>query len=409
MEKVYVDHAHCCGCGGCAEVCPKHAISMECDQYGFIYPKIDISKCVDCGICKKSCAFHALGAETKSRCYAAVNANEEELMRSTSGGVFAGIASAFLKDGVVCGAGSFFDDGNLKVKHILIERETDLKILQGSKYVQSHMWYCISSLREALKSGKKVLFSGTPCQVACIKSIFNKYIGKQLYTIDIICHGVPSQKMLNEYLRGFQEKNKIKLTKFDFRNKKYGWGREGLAAGTGIDDKKQKQIKISPETSSYYRFFMSGEICRESCYHCPYACVNRVGDLTIGDYWGVEQYDPQLLHENGGELETHKGISCLLINTDAGQKLLDSYGQTIKRFPISIENVMKINTQLREPAKHTKLRNKLLKEFHKEGYLKIEKIYQNICFKENLKRTIKRFIPQRVRLFGKKILKKLSR
>lgn len=405
MEKVYVDHAHCCGCGGCAEVCPKHAISMECDPYGFIYPKIDINKCIDCGICKKSCAFHALDAEIKSKCYAAVNTNEEELMQSTSGGVFAGIASAFLKDGFVCGAGSFFEAGNLEVKHVSIEHESDLKILQGSKYVQSHMWYCVPSLREVLKSGKKVLFSGTPCQVACIKSIFNKYVGKQLYTIDIICHGVPSQKMLNEYLHGFQEENKIELVNFDFRNKKYGWGREGLAVGTGTDDEEPKQIKISPENSSYYKFFMEGEFCRESCYHCPYACANRVGDLTIGDYWGVERYDPQLLRENGGELETHKGISCLLVNTDAGQELLDVYGQAIKCFPISIENIMKINTQLRKPAEHSQLREKLLRKFAKEGYSGIEEMYGKIRFKSNIKMGVKKVIPKRLWYACKKIAK----
>lgn len=406
MEQVFNDKAHCCGCGSCFSICPQKAISMECDSYGFIYPKIDKNRCIDCGACRKICTFHAVKEDKDCQCYAAINIDEEEMMKSTSGGTFAGIASRFLDDGDVCGVKASFHDGNIEVKHALIDDKSELKMLQGSKYVQSHMWYCIDDLRNALKSGRKVLFSGTPCQVAGIKSLFSKYVGTQLFTIDIICHGVPSQKLFNDYINKFQEKNKVRLIKFDFRNKKFGWGLDGLAVGKELEGKGYKKIKISPDNSSYYRFFLGAETYRESCYQCPYACKNRVGDITIGDYWGVEKYDPQLLRENGGAFEENKGVSCLLINTDFGQELIKKYGNKIRYFPIKIENVMKINTQLHEPAKHSRLRTDLLEAYRKSGYLGVHKIYEKICFKTNLKMKIKKIVPKKIWSVGKTILKK---
>ena len=405
MEKVYSDRAHCCGCGVCSTVCLQKAITMECDNYGFIYPQIDKEKCIDCGACKKICAFYSKNEKNELKCYAAVNIDEEELMKSTSGGIFSGIASMFLNDGVVCGVKASFNENTVDVRHILINNESQLKELQGSKYVQSYMWHCINDMRKALNSGQKVLFSGTPCQVAGIKSCFKTYLGTQLFTIDIICHGVPSQKLFSEYIKKFQKEKKIQIEKFDFRNKQYSWGLDGLAIGKELDGQERKKIKISPQNSSYYRFFLNAEIYRESCYHCPYACKNRVGDITIGDYWGVDKFDLQLLHENGGEFEKNKGISCLLINTQAGEELVHKYGNKIKSFPIKIENVMEINTQLREPAQHSRLRKKLMEAYKKNGYSGIEKIYKKISFMVNIKMQMKRIIPEKIWNIAKSILK----
>lgn len=406
MEKVYNDQANCCGCGICSSVCPKHAITMECDQYGFVYPKINIESCIDCGACSRVCAFHNLNEAKDSRCYAAINTDAEELFKSTSGGVFAGIASMFLNDGIVCGAKATFCDGRMEVQHTVIDTESELATLQGSKYVQSYLWPCISELRKALESGKKVLFSGTPCQVAGIKSLFGKYAKSQLYTIDIICHGVPSQSLFNDYIDGFQKENQIQLVKFDFRNKKFGWSLDGLAVGKDLEGETTKKIPVSPGNSSYYRFFLSGETYRDSCYQCPFACKNRVGDITIGDYWGIEMYDPQLLRENGGTFEKNKGISCLLVNTNAGCELMEKYGNKIQCVPIKIEHVLKINKQLREPAKHSDLRSKLFKAYRKKGYVGIEEIYKKIKFESNIKMAIKKVIPSEVWSIGKSILKK---
>lgn len=396
MEKVYSDKAHCCGCGVCASICPREAITMVCDSCGFIYPEINIERCVDCGACKNVCAFYGVNEELDAECYAAINTDEEEMMKSTSGGIFAGIASEFLEEGVVCGVKASFSEAHVEVKHTLIENKSKLEDLQGSKYVQSYMWYCISDLRKALSSGKKVLFSGTPCQVASIKSCFKAYVGIQLFTIDIICHGVPSQKLFSDYIKRFQEEKEIQLENFYFRNKQYGWGLDGLAVGKGLTDHMSKKIKVSPGNSSYYLFFLNAESYRESCYQCPYACKNRVGDITIGDYWGIEKFDPQLLNVNGGEFEKNKGISCILINTQAGHELIQKYGSKIKRFPIKIDNIMEVNTQLREPAKHSRLRIKLVEAYKKRGYLGVEKVYKKVCFEASLKKKVKKIIPKKL-------------
>lgn len=220
MEKVYNDKEHCSGCGACIEICPQNAISMQRDQAGFLYPSIDKKMCVNCRACTKICPFHNTLKLHSGKCFAGINVDINQMMNSTSAGVFAGIASEFLQDGIVCGAEMKYqknrDDStsqNIVVEHTLIKDVCELINLQGSKYVQSNLYACLGELKQALKSGEKVLFSGTPCQVASIKSLFAKYIGTQLYTIDIICHGVPNQQFLNDYLVEFQKIHRVTLEK----------------------------------------------------------------------------------------------------------------------------------------------------------------------------------------------------
>lgn len=294
----------------------------------------------------------------------------------------------------------FFDQGIVNVQHILIDNVNDLEMLQGSKYVQSSMWMCLEDMKSALAQGKKVLFSGTPCQVDGVKSLFRKYLGVQLFTIDIICHGVPNQKIFNDYLKEYQNKHEIVLTKFDFRNKKYGWGRAGVAQGEDFES------KVTTENSSYYRYFLDGEIHRDNCYNCSYACKNRVGDITIGDYWGVERYDSQLLDINGGKFSKEKGISCIFVNSEAGKQLLNDYGAKIFMTPIDVENALVVNTQLRESPKFSNKRKKILSVYQKKGYQGVETLFKKQIMLERIKRGIKRFIPESMKRIIKKILGK---
>jgi len=403
MKKVYDNIAFCCGCGVCSIACPKNAILMEQDNVGFIYHVINQKKCVDCRMCKNVCAF-----EERLRCkkknekkvsFAAVNKDKHQLNQSTSGGIFSGIASEFIKNGgAACGANMELKNKIASVEHILINSEDKLTKLQGSKYVQSNMWKCICDLQEILKSGKKVLFSGTPCQVDSIKSLFKSYVGYQLFTIDIICHGVPNQKFFNGYLEEFQNENDIELIKFDFRNKKYGWGLDGLAIGN-----KGSEIRITTETSSYYKYFIDGEIYRESCYQCPYACLDRVGDITIGDYWGIEIYNPELMDINGGKFSKKDGVSCLIINTDIGSRLIEKYGTKIYKEPVDINNILIINTQLKEPAKNSGKRVKILSAYKVNGYKAVKDIFQKQLRNEKIKRNIKKLIPKSIKNIIKEI------
>ena len=196
----------CCGCNACEFVCPKDAISMVRDEYGFRYPKIDEDKCISCGLCEKICAFQDKQTKVTKQTYASINLNSEQKGKSSSGGIFAALAEQFIRNGgYVCGSEFKVSNNNANISHCVINSVEDICRLQGSKYVQSNL-DCLSEINELLKKNKKILFSGTPCQVAQIQKLFKKY-SDQLYTIDIICHGVPNQKWFNEYLKIILHKN----------------------------------------------------------------------------------------------------------------------------------------------------------------------------------------------------------
>lgn len=386
MEKVYADKSHCCGCGICSFVCPKHAISMQPDDLGFIYPVIHPEHCIDCRACTAVCAFGKNRHGTASVCYAAATTKETERMHSASGGVFSAIAGAFSKDGLICGAAMEFRKGTSLTRHML---DSGFRKFQSSKYVHSHLWPCLQDVENALRNGEKVLFSGTPCQVDAVKSVFHNYLGKQLFTIDIICHGVPSQQFFNDFLSLYQKTHKTELVQFDFRSKKHGWGLNGTATGAQGEERK-----VTPQTSSYYRYFLDGEIYRENCYQCPYACLQRVGDLTIGDYWGIEKQDPQLLDTNGGCFSKETGISCLFVNNDNGRYLLEQYGSRLILRPVDLRHVTIANTQLREPARYSRQRDAILNSYRKTGYSGVEAIFKKQMLYRSMKQLLKKAIPK---------------
>lgn len=392
MDKVYKINKDCCGCGICMDACPKDAISMKCDEKGFIYPAINHDICIDCGSCKRACSFSKRKSENiiemgKTECYAACNTDYEELSKSTSGGVFSAVAHSFLEQGgVVVGACMEMENGKVHVHHTIIETIEKLSVLQGSKYVQSNLWECLEAISILLKEGKNILFSGTPCQVNAIKERFGKYLETQLFTIDIICHGVPSEKFLNDFLKEYQKTHNLKIKELIFRDKKYGWGLNGKLIASDTT------VKFTKNDFSYYKYFLDGEIYRDSCYVCPYSCPKRVGNITIGDYWGIKNYDPQLLKENGGIFDYRRGVSCLIVNDKRGEELLEKFGGTLQKASIEIQNVMKINKQLREPAKHTKLRDKIFLIYIREGYSAVEKLFRKQQFHRNIKNRIKLLI-----------------
>lgn len=389
----------CCGCGACVVTCPNNAIKMISDQYGYKFPSIYEDLCINCGACKKICAFSKQKAEIKSDCFVCVNRNENQLMKSASGGVFSAIATSFiLSGGFVCGSAAKFDKGVITVEHILINDLNDLPKLQGSKYVQSDTINAFFEIKNLLMEGEKVLFSGTPCQVDAIKSICKKYVGESLFTIDLICHGVPNQLLLNSYLSEYQKRQKSTLKYIDFRNKKYGWDKIGIS----IFDNNEEKL-ITPNTSSYYKYFSDGEINRQNCYDCPYTNLNRVGDITIGDYWGAKDLSPEIVRTL--EISVDKGVSCAIVNNSVGYKIFDKYGGNLKKHPVEIEKVMIVNTQLKEPAKHTIKRDWILRTFSEKGYGSIEKSFQiNLLF-IRIKKKLKQTFPKPL----KKVIKSFMR
>lgn len=360
---------NCCGCGICAEICPRKAIELKEDDCGFYFPEIDIKRCIGCNLCIKQCAFQSPDKEMQSinSSYAAVNLNKSQRSLSSSAGIFSAVATYALEHGwAVCGAVMSVRENKANIYHKLIDDQINLPLLQGSKYVQSKASDCYKDIRKILQEGNRVLFSGTPCQVAAVKRLFEKY-ENQLFTIDIICHGTPNNKFFNDYLINLSKKEKKTITDFKFRDKTYGWSLNGVVTFDNLEKKK-----LPANESSYYRLFLGATIYRESCYKCPYACTRRTGDITIGDYWGAEKYDPEIFSKEGFIKE--EGVSCLMVNTNKGKELINALDGKIAVQHIQLEHILIKNTQLRHPVKKSAKRELILELYKIFGYNAVEKI-----------------------------------
>lgn len=395
--KLFKDKKDCCACGACLNVCPRQAISMQKDEYGFLYPQIDESKCIKCGLCLKTCAFQ--NSELKNipiKTYAAQSDNTD-LKESASGGIFASIATNVLREGgVVYGAAMEIEHDKLTLRHIAVENDVDLIKLQGSKYIQSSTENIYRDIKKKLNDNRLVLFSGTPCQVDGL----NSYLGKKyenLITMDIICHGVPNNQMFQDYISLLEEKYKDKIIDFKFRDKTKGWS----LTAKGYTAKGYTAI-IPANVSSYYYMFLKSYIYRDSCYSCKYACKNRCGDITIGDYWGIEKAHPEVLKENESGLDYKNGISCLIVNTEHGIQVLEKYKSDLRLLDSAFEKTAKENGQLNHPSNLNVEKRTLVFNLYKQNYKAVENSLKNILILNKLKKLI----PIRLKKFIKKILKK---
>lgn len=376
----------CCGCGACLNICPANAITMQEDEGGFIYPVINTERCIRCGCCKTVCAFQNR-EETNSpiECFAAVSTDEDRAKKSASAGIFAAIALSVLKEGGIVYGAAF--DELWGVHHIGIEDETTLEKLQGSKYAHSNTERTFSEAKKQLQTGRKVLYSGTPCQIAG----FKEYLGKEyenLITVDIVCHGVPSVRMLKDYLRLLEEKHGGKVEQFTFRDKSIGWGINGCAVING------KKVTIWQSASSYLYYFTKGWIYRENCYTCKYACEYRPADLTIGDYWGIEKQHPEFLGKNGWD-ET-AGISLLIANTRKGADAIEEYETVIDLKESTFSQMAAGNAQLRAPSQIEK-RDEIVKEYVEEGWKGLEKGYKAQIGYRRYSSQIKSLLPAKLK------------
>lgn len=383
---------HCCGCSACMNVCPKSAITMKADEFGFVYPKIDDTLCIQCGLCEKTCAFqHVNETNSPLQVYAAARKDKNQIMKSTSGGIFAVLAEAVIADGgVVFGCSMEYRDNEFSPEHKMVDRCEDLIQLQGSKYVQSKIGKTFCDVKDVLLSGRKVLFSGTPCQIAGLKSFLRKDYDN-LITVDIICHGVPSSAFFNAYIDYHEKKKKIRVTEFKFRDKENGWGLNVLMKA--IDHQgTEKMIRFPHYKSSYFCMFLDAQIYRESCYHCKYTCSHRPADITLGDFWGISVEHPEAVSSNGGCLNTQTGISVVILNTEKGISFFKDVEKDCHTHPSSFERAAKHNPQLREPSKKGNMYDAIMKCFREGGYHSVDKYYMPFLRKKILKQTIKKII-----------------
>ena len=323
------DKKDCCGCTACVQACPKNCISVNEDEEGFLYPKADTNICIGCGLCEKVCpVIHQLDSRKPIEVFACYNQDEEIRKNSSSGGVFTTLAEQVIEEhGVVFGA-SWND--NWEVVHQYTDNKDGLKAFRGSKYVQSRIGSAYAEAETFLKTGRKVLFSGTPCQIAALKLFLRKEYDN-LITVDFICHGTPSPGVFRWYLQEQFSKQKItsipkdlvvpddiSIRRLSFRDKRLGWKKFSMsfdyASKRGNGSEIVCHYSEPLNKDPFLRGFLSDLYLRPSCHRCPAKELKSGADFTIGDFWGIGKHDQKL--------DDDKGISALLINNTKYQHIV---------------------------------------------------------------------------------------
>lgn len=387
MSVRTVPFEKCTGCGACSNICPKNAVNMRPDKYGFIYPDVDLGKCISCNLCSTVCPETVTTVtNTPFEAYAATINNHTLLSLSSSGGVFAGLAMSVLTNGGLVAGASM--DENLCVNTILIENEASLHLLQGSKYVQSNIGKIYSQIKDALKEGRKVLFCGCPCQVAALKN-YTGTDASSLYLIDLTCHGVPSSHMFEDYISYVAKKKNIRIENFSFRDKRFG---QDFVFKLDYIKNDRHVTKSFPATkSSFFKLFLSGSLFRPNCHSCQYACEKRTGDITICDYWGIEKEHPDFcktVKEKG-----LSGISGVLINTKKGKELFDSCKESFIYIPTEFNKIAAHNEQLLTPSRANPNRRTIMDLYANQGFSSVDKYYRRKYFFKILRAFVGSLIP----------------
>ncbi len=351
---------------------------MEADKEGFLYPRVDQSECIHCDLCDKVCPIGQTKPteETAVVAYAAVNTDESVRLNSSSGGVFTLLAEELLdRGGVVFGA-AFAPD--LSVKHIAVERKEDLWKLRGSKYLQSVIGDCYNEVKTYLKEGRLVLFSGTPCQVAGLDAFLGKKYDT-LYTQDFVCHGVPSPLVWQSYL-GYRRNRSGELPQeVSFRDKEDGWRRYSVRLG--YPDRSVMRIPLTNDPMM--RLFLKNLCLRPSCYACSFKGLERVSDITLGDFWGVER----LLEEKDDD----KGVSLVLLQSEKGKRLFEAVQAKLDRRAVDAKEALRYNSAATSSVAEPPDRAAFFRDLTDTG------------FEKTAKRYLKDPLPKRIRALLSKI------
>lgn len=391
----------CCGCGACEAACPKHAVSMREDKLGFCFPEVDEKLCVNCGTCIRVCGYHNIRQHSEENTYAAVSSTERP-EESASGGISAALAAEIVKSGgIVYGCAMEIQEQMSIIHHVRISDPEELPRIKGSKYVQSNIRSIFWSIRHDLEAQGDVLLIGTPCQVAAVRGYLKKQY-PNFYTADIVCHGVPSAKIFHEFISFLEQTAGKRLIDFKFRDKSEGWK---LFARLTYQDKGGNitEVREEPEELSYYQMFLNSYIYRENCYSCPYASKDRPGDITLGDYWGIELVHPELLQSQGGEIDESKGVSCLVINNEQGHHLLEQYGKGIRIWKSTYDQASRYNQQLLHPSERPQEREEVL-ALLQQGYEATETWYQKRLKVVKAKRKLRQMVPKGIKRMVRKII-----
>ncbi|MBU3111061.1 Coenzyme F420 hydrogenase/dehydrogenase, beta subunit C-terminal domain [Clostridium lacusfryxellense] len=340
----------CSGCGACANACPKQCIAMVEGDEGFLYPQVDVVKCIDCGLCEKVCPIiNKWSSKHTPIAYACINKNENIRLESSSGGVFTIIGENTINSGGVVFGAAYNDE--LKLVHSYAITIEGLAKYRGSKYEQSIIGETYKQAKEFLHKGIPVLYTGTPCQIGGLYS----YLGKEyekLLCIDIVCHGVPSPKVFKRYKAGIEDRYGAKIKKIAFRRKDAGWKLYNLELSF---DNNTEYKNIFTE-DMYMRGFLQNLYLRPSCYYCSFKTIYRQSDITIADFWGIENILP--------EIDDDKGTSLILVNSTKGNKVFEELQDKMVVEKVDLDEAIKYNPSAVTSVKYNPNRDKFFEKLN---------------------------------------------
>lgn len=378
-----VKEENCCGCGACVQICPQKCISFIENDRGFLIPKINKEKCINCGLCKKSCPELAkeMNFNEVKEAYAAVIKNTEQQKKSTSGGIFYVLAENILQEGgIVFGVTWNAVD---EVSHIAVKNIDDLEKISQSKYVQSNTQKTFFETKKFLDENKKVLYSGTACQIAGLKKFLLKDY-QNLYTVEVACHGVPSPGLFKKYIRWREKRENSRIIEYFFRNRDKHPGGEHYKAKAKFENGKIKYYSIRKDP--YYSAFLNGVTLRETCYECKYKKKKRIADITLCDFWGIEK--------EKRSFPAYFGCSAVLLNSEKAEKIFENITEKII-FERTDEKLIYLhnNSLINSCKKNNK---NIFENIKEDDDIFFKKITLKSNLKSNIKAMIKACIPYKI-------------
>lgn len=373
-----VNNKDCTGCHACYSICPQNCISMDRDPEGFWYPKVDYDKCIDCGLCEKVCPIqNKIEIINKPQAYACINKDELIRIKSSSGGIFTLIAEEIIDlGGVVFGA---MFNNNFEVIHSYVETKEELSKLRGSKYVQSRIGETYKRVKDFLNEERKVLFTGTPCQISGLKLFLgNTY--DNLVCMDIVCHGVPSPSVLEKYIKYREKQANSKTKRIAFRRKYEGWKQFSVS----FLFENNTEYRQTLHTDFYMKAFLKNVCLRPSCYECSFKTIHRESDMTLAGFWGIQNILP--------DMDDDKGTSLIFVNSIVGQDILNEIKSKIILKEVDIDKALKYNSAAIKSVEYNEKRKLFFNDLNSCSF---DKLIKRNCSDKiilKLKRKVKYLI-----------------
>lgn len=399
-----IDKANCCGCNACTQRCPKQCISMKEDEQGFLYPVIDIITCINCGLCQKVCPMlNPSAPKSPLHVFGAKNKNEEQRLKSSSGGIFILLAEYIIKQGGVVFGAKF--NQNWEIEHCYAETIEELQPLMRSKYVQSNIGNTYKEAEQFLKQGRQVMFVGSSCQIVGLKRFLRKEYNN-LFAIDFVCHGVPSPGVWRKYLEeikssqsetaekkttlSFTLKSKPVITGINFREKQnggYSWKKFGFEIKSKSPSKHDKNTVLKSEIFNeniFMKGFLLNLYLRPSCYKCTAKNGASESDLTVADFWGIQNYHP--------EFDDDKGVSAVFVHTEKGKNIIKELNQQMETITSDMKEVITSNSSYLQSVSIPKKYSLFWKTYKKTASVHVSvRAAMKITFFEKVEAKLKYF------------------